>query len=201
MSEFRTEMKSGSGFVQELCLFVPAGCEELVALVDGGELRLVHDRVLLDEAEPTGVGGGVEGGQDGKLPPAEAVVSPLVLQAPDVPSQAGVDPFARVAEGMGVVPISDLPGGGRYAGVGGVWLADLVDRGPVQGVGVLAPGPLHRAVLRPSPAVAVRVSGQLLLKPLVLTEHLVVVGCNDLCKVGHGPIGELHCVAVEGAVD
>ena len=106
------------GFVQEFCLLVPASRVELVVLVDGGELRLVYDRVLLDEAEPTGVGGGVEGGQDGKLPPAEAVVSPLVLQAPDVPSQAGVDPFARVAEGMGVVPISDLPRGGRYAGVG-----------------------------------------------------------------------------------
>ena len=71
------------------------------------------------------------------------MVSPLVLEAPDVPSQAGVDPFAGVAEGMGVIPISDLPGGGRYAGIGGVRLADLMDGGPVQGVGVFAPGPLH----------------------------------------------------------
>ena len=113
----------------------------------------------------------------------------------------GVAPFARVAEGMGMLPISDLPRGGRYAGVGGVRLARFDHSGLVQEVGVLAHCPLHRAALVPSSAVAVGVSGQLLLKPLVLTEHLVVVGCNDLCKVGHGPIGELHCVAVEGAVE
>ena len=87
-------MKTRSGFVQEFCVFVPASREELVVLVDGGELRLVHDRVLLDEAEPTGVGGGVEGGQDGQLLPADGVVSPLVLEAPDVTCQAGVAPFA-----------------------------------------------------------------------------------------------------------
>ena len=93
------------------------------------------------------------------------MVSPLVLEAPDVPSQAGVDPFAGVAEGMGVIPISDLPGGGRYASIGGVRLADLMDGGPVQGVGVFAPGPLHWAALRSSPAVAVGVAWQLLLEP------------------------------------
>ena len=180
---------------------MPAGRVELVMLVDAGELRLVHDGVLLNEAEPAGVGGGVVGGQGGEGPPLDLKGSPLVLQAPDVPSQAGVAPFARVAEGMGVVPISDLPRGGRYAGVGGVRLARFDHSGLVQEVGVLAHCPLHRAALVPSSAVAVGVSGQLLLKPLVLTEHLVVVGCNDLCKVGHGPIGELHCVAVEGAVD
>ena len=122
---------------------MPAGRVELVVLVDGGELRLVHDCKLLAKAEPTGVGGGVEGGQDGQLFPADGVVSSLILEAPDVTSEAGVDPFAGVAEGMGVIPISDLPRGGSDAGVGGVWLADLVDGGHVQGVGVLAPGPLH----------------------------------------------------------
>ena len=127
---------------------MPAGRVELVVLVDGGELRLVHDRVLLDEAEPTGVGGGVEGGQDGELPPADGVVSPLVLEAPDVPSEAGVDPFAGVAEGMGVVPISDLPRGGRYAGVDGVWLAVLVDGGQVSaGLGGQIRGHRERAAL------------------------------------------------------
>ena len=80
----------------------------------------------------------------------------------------GVAPFARVAEGMGVVPISDLPRGGRYAGVGGVRLARFDHSGLVQEVGVLAHCPLHRAALVPSSAVAVGVSGQLLLKPLVL---------------------------------
>ena len=36
-----------------------AGCEELVPLIDGGELRLAHDGELLHEAEPAAVGGGV----------------------------------------------------------------------------------------------------------------------------------------------
>ena len=173
---------------------MPAGRVELVVLVDGGELRLVHDCKLLAKAEPTGVGGGVEGGQDGQLLPGDAVVSPLIFEAPDVPSEAGVDPFAGVAEGMGVIPISDLPRGGRYAGVDGVWLAGLVDGGQVQGVGVLAPGPLHRAALRPSSAVAVRVSRQLLLKPLVLAQHLVVVGGDDFGEIGHCLIRELHAL-------
>ena len=42
-------MKTSSGFVEQFCFFVPAGREELVALVDGGELRLVHDGVLLGQ--------------------------------------------------------------------------------------------------------------------------------------------------------
>ena len=100
MSEFRTEMKSGSGFVQELCLFVPAGCEELVPLVDGGELRLVHDRVLFHQAQSAWVGGGVEGGEGGEGPPLDGVVPVLVLQAPDVTRKAGVAPFARMAEAI-----------------------------------------------------------------------------------------------------
>ena len=100
MSEFRTKMKSGSGFVLELCLFVPAGCEELVPLVDGGELRLVHDRVLFHQAQSAWVGGGVEGGEGGEGPPLDGVVPVLVLQAPDVTRKAGVAPFARMAEAI-----------------------------------------------------------------------------------------------------
>ena len=112
MSEFRTEMKSGSGFVQELCLFVPAGCEELVPLVDGGELRLVHDRVLFHQAQSAWVGGGVEGGEGGEGPPLDGVVPVLVLQAPDVTRKAGVAPFARMAEAIYI-----YSGGGEVRGV------------------------------------------------------------------------------------
>ena len=36
-----------------------AGCEELVPLIDGGELRLAHNSELFHEAEPAAVGGGV----------------------------------------------------------------------------------------------------------------------------------------------
>ena len=39
------------------------GCEELVPLIDGGELRLAHDGELFHEAEPAAVGGGVEVGE------------------------------------------------------------------------------------------------------------------------------------------
>ena len=45
--------------VQEFCLLVEAGCEELVPLIDGGELRLAHNSELFHEAEPAAVGGGV----------------------------------------------------------------------------------------------------------------------------------------------
>ena len=38
---------------------MPAGCEELVPLVDGGELRLEHNSELFHEAERAAVGGGV----------------------------------------------------------------------------------------------------------------------------------------------
>ena len=43
-----------------------AGCEELVPLIDGGELRLAHDSELFDEAEPAAVGGGVVVGVGGQ---------------------------------------------------------------------------------------------------------------------------------------
>ena len=41
------QYEKSSGVVQEFCLLMPAGCVELIILVDGGELRLVHDGELL----------------------------------------------------------------------------------------------------------------------------------------------------------
>ena len=73
---------------------MPAGCEELVPLVDGGELRLEHGRVLFHQAQSVRVGGGVVGGEGGEGPPLDGEVPVLVLQAPDVTCQAGVAPFA-----------------------------------------------------------------------------------------------------------
>ena len=102
---------------------MPAGREELVPLVDGGELWPVHDRKLLGEAQPARVGGGVKGGQVGEDPPGDGVGSPLVLEAPYVAHQAGVDPLLRVAEAGLVIAISGFPRGSSYAGVGGIWLA------------------------------------------------------------------------------
>ena len=72
---------------------MPAGREELVPLVDGGELRPVHDSKLLGEAQPTRVGGGVVGRQVGQDIPRDREASPLVLEAPHVARQAAVDPL------------------------------------------------------------------------------------------------------------
>ena len=77
-------MKTRSGFFKQFCLFVPAGREELVALVDGGELRLVHDGKLLGQTQSAGVGRGVVGGQGGEGLPADGEVSALIFEAPDV---------------------------------------------------------------------------------------------------------------------
>ena len=59
ISEFRIKMKISSGFVKQLGFLMPAGRVELVMLVDGGELRLVHDGEFLHQAQPAAVRGGV----------------------------------------------------------------------------------------------------------------------------------------------
>ena len=45
--------------------------EELVPLVDGGEVWSVHDGVLLHQAQPAAVGGGVEVGVGGQRLPGD----------------------------------------------------------------------------------------------------------------------------------
>ena len=42
-----------------------ARCEELIPLVDGGDVRSVHDGVFLHQAQPAAVGGGVVVGVGG----------------------------------------------------------------------------------------------------------------------------------------
>ena len=74
-------------------MLVEAGCKELVPLVDGGELRLAHDDELLHEAEPAAVGGGVVVGVGCQRLPRDVEVVVAILEAPDVTSQTGVDPF------------------------------------------------------------------------------------------------------------
>ena len=118
------------------------GCEELVPLVDGGELRLAHDGELFHEAEPAAVGGGVEVGVGGQGLPhgVERVVA--ILDAPDMTSQTGVDPFGTVFEAGLMVAVPHFEGFGSEADVGGVRLALLLHLDLVQNVGVLAPRPL-----------------------------------------------------------
>ena len=65
--------------------------EELVPLVDGGELRLAHDGELLHEAEPAAVGGGVVVGVGGQGLPLDIERVVAILEAPDMTSQTGVD--------------------------------------------------------------------------------------------------------------
>ena len=56
------KLKLRHSIIQELGLFVEALCEELLPLVDDGELHLVHDGVFFHQAQPAAVGGGVEVG-------------------------------------------------------------------------------------------------------------------------------------------
>ena len=43
-----------------------ARCKELIPLVDGGDVRSVHDGVFFHQAQPAAVGGGVEDGVGGQ---------------------------------------------------------------------------------------------------------------------------------------
>ena len=62
-------------------MLVEAGCEELVPLVDGGELRLAHDGELFHEAEPPAVGGGVVVGVGGQGLPRDVERKVAILEA------------------------------------------------------------------------------------------------------------------------
>ena len=165
-----------------------ARCEELIPLVDGGDVRSVHDDVFLHQAQPAAVGGGVEVGVGGQRRPRDVEGTVGILESPDMPSEAGVDPLGAVLEGGFVVAVPHLECVGGEAHVTGVRFALLLHLGMVQDVGVQAPRPLHGTVFLPTSTVAVAVSGQLALEGLVLAEHLVVVGGDDLPHVGHGPV-------------
>ena len=165
-----------------------ARCKELIPLVDGGDVRSVHDDVFFHQAQPAAVGGGVEDGVGGQRLPRDVEGAVAILELPDMTSQTGVNPFGTVFEAGLVVPVPHFEAVGCEADVRGVRLALLLHLGLVQDVGVLAPCSLHRTVDRAPPAVAVAVPGQLALEGLVLAEHLDVVGGDDLPHVGHGPV-------------
>ena len=165
-----------------------ARCKELIPLVDGGDVRSVHDGVLLHQAQPAAVGGGVEVRVGGQRRPRDVEGTVGILESPDMPSEAGVDPLGAVLEGGFVVSVPHLECVGGEADVTDVRFALLLHLGMIQDVGVQAPRPLHGTVFLPTSTVAVAVSGQLALEGLVLAEHLVVVGSDDLCHVRHGPV-------------
>ena len=163
-------------------------CEELLPLVDDGELHLIQDGLFLHQAQPAAVGGRVEVGVGGQRLPRDVEGAVAILELPDMTSQTGVNPFGTIFEAGLVVSVPHFEAVGCEADVRGVRLALLLHLGLVQDVGVLAPCSLHRTVDRAPPAVAVAVPGQLALEGLVLTEHLDVVGGDDLPHVGHGPV-------------
>ena len=123
-----------------------ARCKELIPLVDGGDVRSVHDDVFLHQAQPAAVGGGVEVGVGGQRLPRDVEGAVGILELPDMTSQTGVNPFGTVFEAGLVVPVPHFEGVGCEADVRGVWLALLLHLGLIQDVGVLAPCPLDRTV-------------------------------------------------------
>ena len=128
-----------------------ARCKELIPLVDGGDVRSVHDDVFLHQAQPAAVGGRVEVGVGGQRLPRDVEGAVAILELPDMTSQTGVNPFGTVFEAGLVVPVPHFKAVGCEADVGGVWLALLLHLGLVQDVGVLAPCSLHRTVDRAPP--------------------------------------------------
>ena len=60
-----------------------ARCEELIPLVDGGDVRSVHDDVFLHQAQPAAVGGRVEVGVGGQRLPRDVERAVAILKLPD----------------------------------------------------------------------------------------------------------------------
>ena len=179
-------------------MLVEAPGEKLVPGVDGCLLRLVHQDVFFLQAQAAGVVACLEGGAVGEDPPLDVDVimeDALVLEGPDVAGQLGVFPLLGVLEVGLVVPIPRLPVGRTdpdvlHGGLGGGGHLRLVHHLPVH-----APGPLHHADGVPPPTVAV-------LLPQVGGGggDLGVVAGHNLAKIGHGPVGQLHCVSVQDFV-
>ena len=119
----------------------------------------------------------------------------LILQRPDVARQLGVVALVGVLEIGFVIPISRLPVRRAdtdilHQGLGGRGYLCLVHHPAVH-----APGPLHHADGVLSPTVAV-----LLLQIGGGGGDLGVVAGHNLAKIGHGPVGQLHCVSVQDFV-
>ena len=64
-------------------------CEELVPLIDGGELlhNGVHDGLFFHQAQPAAVGGRVEVGVGGQRVPRDGEGTVGILQSPDMPGE------------------------------------------------------------------------------------------------------------------
>ena len=97
---------------------MPAGGKELVLHVEGAEAGLLHEQVLLGQAEAADVQAGAVGGGPGNEGPAELVPPFKPLQIPHVLAQARVSPLPDVLEAGSVVVSAGLPVGFRPPKVG-----------------------------------------------------------------------------------
>ena len=87
------------------------GRVELVLDVEGAEGRLLHQQVLLKEAEAADIEGGGVGGRPGYQAPAQLVSSFQSFQVPHILAQAGVGLLILVLEAGEVVAPPELPVG------------------------------------------------------------------------------------------
>ena len=82
---------------------MPAGGVKLVLHVEGAELRVLHQEMLLRQAEPAGVGAGGVRGRPGDQRPGDLVAPFQRLQIPHVLAQARAVPLTTVLEAGDVV--------------------------------------------------------------------------------------------------
>ena len=97
---------------------VPAGGIELVLHVECAEARLLHQQVLLCEAEPAGVRGWALAGGPGNEGPGDLVPPFFALEVSHILAQAGVLSLLDVVEAGSVVIAPGLPWGFGSAEVG-----------------------------------------------------------------------------------
>ena len=190
---------------------MPAGCVKLVLHIQGAQVRVHHQQVLLLQAEAAGVRGGAEAGRPLDEGPADLVPPPLLLEVPDVLAEARVLPLGDVVEAGSVVVAPGLPGWFCPAQVGLHPLKPRVDHlvlqlGSLGGEGfdlglVDNIGGKALAVQWAGWLVLLRAAALLLLlRHLTLANDLGVVVGYDAPEGRQGPIADLDRCSVEGLV-
>ena len=82
---------------------------ELVLNIEGAELRMLHQQVLLCETEPAGVRGWAVAGGPGNEGPGDLVPPFFSLEVPHILAQTGVLSLLDVVEAGSVVIAPGLP--------------------------------------------------------------------------------------------
>ena len=89
---------------------MPAGGVKLVLHVEGAEAGLLHQQVLLREAEPAGVRGWAVAGGPGNEGPGDFVPPFLPLEVPHILAQARMLSLLEMVKAGSVVVAPALPG-------------------------------------------------------------------------------------------